>query len=122
MSRAMTILMVGALLLAFAAGAALATSYAPIEGTDRSDHLTGTTNPDAIYGRKGRDTIEADQGGRDSLYGGRGDDIINVREPLPPDGAYVKDDHVDCGRGREDTAIIDEADVANESCESVQTD
>jgi uncharacterized repeat protein (TIGR01451 family) len=58
-----------------------------IEGTNRSDTLTGTTGDDVICGGNGKDTIDGAGGndvvvggnGRDTLTGGDGNDIVMGR-------------------------------------------
>lgn len=44
-------------------------------GTDGNDVLTGTDEPDRLYGEAGADTLRGGKGG-DSLYGGRGADVL----------------------------------------------
>jgi Ca2+-binding RTX toxin-like protein len=104
----------------------------PCVGTKKNDRITGTTGDDEINARSGRDSIVGDpfdgdgddvmRGGDgddsitdnppandvDTIFGGKGDDTINVRE-----GASFSDspDFVDCGPGDNDVAIVDPGDT-----------
>src|SRR5215208_2502301 len=79
-------------------------------GTRKADNIVGTTGDDEINGRRGFDTLIGDPSGGgedditdnfpgndvDTIFGGNGNDTINVRE-----GAAFSDtpDVVDCGPG-----------------------
>jgi Ca2+-binding RTX toxin-like protein len=104
----------------------------PCVGTKKGDNIVGTSGDDEIVGRSGRDTLIGDpiggtgddlmRGGGgdddftdnfasndvDTIFGGKGDDTINVRE-----GASFSDnpDVVDCGPGDHDVAIVDPGDI-----------
>lgn len=131
MRRAMTILVLGTLLLAlFVPGAVAATGCASIfSGTDGPDtlkgdrcdnNISGLRGNDAIYGFGGDDDLFGNQGndllrggkGRDELRGGSGDDRIHSG------GLDGKRDRVVCGSGR-DFASIAENDFAARDCEVV---
>ena len=95
-------------------------------GTKRADTITGTVGTDEINGRGGGDTIDggngsdtiAGGGGNDTITdigvvpdidrvsGGKGNDIIDVREGDPGDAP----DQVDCGPGT-DTIFFDATDT-----------
>jgi hypothetical protein len=92
-------------------------------GTERRDLSTGSAGADQIAGRDGNDVIRGGAGNDqigdafgenpdiDQIFGGKGDDVINVAEG---DGS---EDFGDCGRGEDDVAI-DERDVVK-NCEIV---
>lgn len=80
-----------------------------ITGTDGADTLVGTAGNDEIRGWKGNDRIDGGAG-EDSLYGGADDDVISAN-----DGAR---DHVDCGSGN-DQANVDSLDYVAPDCEQV---
>ncbi len=69
------VLMVGALLLAFASTVALAAAR---YGTDGHDVLFGTHSADEIYGHGGDDYISAKDGRRDLVDCGPGRDWFNT--------------------------------------------
>jgi Ca2+-binding RTX toxin-like protein len=103
----------------------------PCVGTRKGDNIVGTTGDDEINGRSGNDTLIGDPtdgtgddlmrggGGNDdftdnfpgndvdTIFGGKGDDTINVRE-----GASFSDtpDIVDCGPGI-DAVVVDPGDT-----------
>ena len=58
-----------ALAMALSAGTALATTAAPIEGTDRAEVLDGTPRADTVYAYGGDDLVRG-YSERDLLYGG----------------------------------------------------
>jgi Ca2+-binding RTX toxin-like protein len=88
--------------LALGGGAALAAGdYCtddPCYGSDGVDVLVGTNRGETIVLFAGNDFVDAMKG-RDTVYGGRGNDRIDV-----VDGYR---DTVDCGRGRADTVNYD---------------
>ena len=94
-------------------------------GTKKADVMTGSVGTDQIKGRGGADSIDGgngndtiDGGGNDTIVdigivpdvdhitGGKGDDIIDVREGDPTDTP----DQVDCGPGT-DTVFVDATDT-----------
>jgi Ca2+-binding RTX toxin-like protein len=96
-------------------------------GTKKADQITGSFGADTIKGRGGNDTIDGnlgndtiDGGGGndtiidnldtvpdiDTITGGKGDDIIDVREGDVNDTP----DKVDCGPGT-DTVFVDATDT-----------
>jgi Ca2+-binding RTX toxin-like protein len=102
-----------------------------IRGTFEKDELTGTPQLDRIYGLGAGDTI-AGWRGNDDCYGGSGFDEIRCgRGNDRIDGGFGEDDlfggpgndkilaadgvedQVDCGRGDNDTAYVDELDVVD---------
>lgn len=94
--KSIMIFVVGALLVALTATAALAVVKYGGPGPNR---LVGTAENDLLNGHRGNDTLigRADS---DRLYGGRGNDRIDAGDPRP------EGDLVACGRGF-DRAIID---------------
>src|SRR5215210_8068232 len=127
-SRVTTVLVVGAMLVALAAGVALAWMIQaglalawPIPCGDTFDTCRGTDNPDRIVESSVDDGIRAEGGDddvdaarfaedTDKVLGGRGDDTINTADGDPFDA-------IGCGRGR-DVAIFDPGDVVKRSCEN----
>jgi Ca2+-binding RTX toxin-like protein len=83
-----------------------------IQGSNRSDHLSGGPGSDVIYGNDGGDFIQGGPG-IDSLYGGAGDDVLSGGE-----GA----DYFDCGPGRDsiDDFNSSEGDYALNNCEILE--
>ena len=68
-------------------------------------------------GGKGRDLIVGQPGGRDTVSGGRDDDVIDVSgDPRPPDST-LDPDTVDCGSG-DDVVYADADDVVADDCEN----
>jgi Ca2+-binding RTX toxin-like protein len=137
--RPIAVFVVSALLVALAAGAALAATFtcpggvpagqtlAPCPGaTATDDTITGSNDPDNIMALGGDDTVNAKggndrvngdigndrlngQAGTDRVYGQAGDDVISAR-----DG---KRDIIDCGRGDDTVANYDRGlDVVNANC------
>lgn len=80
-----------------------------ITGTDGADTLVGTPGNDEIRGWKGNDRIDGGPG-EDSLYGGADDDHISAN-----DGAR---DMLDCGSGN-DSVDVDSLDSVAPDCEQV---
>jgi Ca2+-binding RTX toxin-like protein len=85
-----------------------------IQGSDRSNHLSGGPGSDVIHGNDGGDFI---QGGPsiDSLYGGAGDDVLSGGE-----GA----DYFDCRAGKDSIDDFDasEGDYALSNCEIIENE
>jgi Ca2+-binding RTX toxin-like protein len=128
-------LLVGVIVLG---GVALAED---IRGTFGQDELTGTLKIDRIYGLGAKDTISG-RAGNDDCYGGSGfDEIRCERGNDRIDGGFGEDDlfggrgtdtilaadgfkdNVNCGRGSNDTAYVDELDVVDPAqatiCENI---
>ena len=109
------LVVIGALLLALAAGDALAESARggvgtdALRGTDEGEQLTGTGGDDGIRGLDGDDELYGGEG-RDVILGGAGDDFIETK-----DGAV---DLVSCGSG-DDVASVDLLDLLPGDCETV---
>lgn len=85
-----------------------------IQGSNRSDHLSGGPGSDVIYGNDGGDFIQGGPG-IDSLYGEAGDDVLSGGE-----GA----DYFDCGPGRDsiDDFNSSEGDYALNNCEILENE
>lgn len=118
------LVVVGVVLLALAAGDALAgtepggvRSDTP-RGSEAGERLGGQAGNDELYGFGGDDLLAGGEGddelyggpGRDLLLGGEGDDFIEAR-----DGVV---EYVDCGPGK-DTAGVDAGDRLAPGCETV---
>lgn len=96
-------------------------------GTSGSDTLVGTVAHDELRGLGGDDTLRG-RAGADDLFGGHGHDYIvggpgrdTIRGGRGSDTISAQDgevDHVYCGLGRGDTAMIDVFDVVH-GCEFV---
>ena len=123
-------LMVVAAVLLLAGGATLAATISCTgglcEGTAQVDTITGSGGDDEILGRRGVDAIDGFAGSDtirgaggndfivdnrqfrdvDKVFGGKGDDTIDVREFRPDD----EPDVVDCGPGT-DTIFVDPTDT-----------
>jgi Ca2+-binding RTX toxin-like protein len=131
----MSLMVAFALLLMATALASVA--YAAVEvGTQGGDNLTGTSEDDTIYGLGGADTIEGRPGddalyggdGRDTIRGQSGQDYVNGgrgRDTLHGgsandviEAADGEEDVVNCGRGNNDRASVDEQDQLS-NCEIV---
>ena len=84
-----------------------------VKGGDGGDEVGSGTGADAAYGNRGDDyLIDAPDNDRDVLYGGSGEDNVQVRDfPAVKDVVY-------CGSGR-DTAYVDKLDVVH-NCEIVR--
>jgi hypothetical protein len=103
--RSLAVLLVSGLLVALAAGAALAVIVdcggGPCYGGNGPDRLNESPRHDRMYGYGGRDFLRANlySGDRDVLYGGGGNDL---------NSSWDRDlnDYVDCGSGY-DTAWVD---------------
>jgi len=118
------------MVLLLAAGVVLAKSIdctgGPCVGTKKADTFRGSGGADQIFGRGGSDSIDSGEGddevrgggGNDTLidnlpvrdvdtiFGGKGNDSIDVREFRPDD----EPDFVDCGPGI-DTVFVDPTDI-----------
>jgi len=81
-----------------------------LRGSKGADKLLGLGGNDRLYGLAGNDIVVGGAGS-DRMFGGRGTDRLEAR-----DGER---DLVDCGSGR-DTAIVDNVDEVNSTCETVQ--
>ncbi|HEX2402756.1 MAG TPA: hypothetical protein VHJ79_22635 [Mycobacterium sp.] len=86
-------------------------------GTKKADQITGSVVADTINGRGGNDEIDGGNGSDtivdngtvpdvDIITGGKGDDLIDVREGDPTDTP----DKVDCGPGT-DIVFFDATDT-----------
>ena len=127
-SRVTTVLVVGAMLVALAAGVVLAWMVQagvvlawPIQcsdlfygcrGTDNPDRIIESSADDGILAMDGDDDVDAARfaGDTDKVKGGRGADTINTADGDPFDA-------IGCGRGR-DVAIFDPGDYVKGSCEN----
>jgi Ca2+-binding RTX toxin-like protein len=140
------VLVAVALMLAFSAGAALATSLTGtperdvIEGAGRGDTISGLGGSDTLHGRGGRDTVRGGGGtdevsggvGTDAVYGNAGDDYLFDSPDDDRDSLYggpgrdnvqardfpAVEDVVYCGDGR-DKAYVDRLDEVH-GCEVVR--
>ncbi len=112
MRRLAMLLTVMGIMLAMAAGAALAIN---LVGDSGRDVLRGTAENDVLRGRGGNDHLIG-RGDSDRLFGNAGNDVINARDPGRPES-----DRVNCGPGR-DRALIDPSteDVVARNCETVR--
>jgi Ca2+-binding RTX toxin-like protein len=107
----------GGVLLALAAGDALADTRGALFGGGGADALRGSDGSKRLFGIGGEDEIRGlagddelcDGPGRDAVLGGAGDDFVEARDGEP--------DRVACGPG-EDAASLDEGDAAG-SCETL---
>src|SRR5215211_2681164 len=125
-------MMLGVLMLG---GVALAKE---ITGTSGSDDLEGTNRADKIWGLQGPDYIAGERGS-DDLYGGRGkdevrgadghdyiagghghDDLYGGRKNDWLKAVDGERDRVNCGKGHDDKAYVDEIDRVNKNCEDVK--
>ena len=107
------LVMIGALLLALAAGDALADSARGgsgthvLRGTDKGEQLAGLGRDDVIRGLAGDDELYGGEG-RDVMLGNAGDDFIEAK-----DGGVGL---VVCGPG-DDVASVDLSDRVARDCE-----
>jgi Ca2+-binding RTX toxin-like protein len=85
-----------------------------VRGGDGPDEMGGGTGSDKAYGNAGNDNlIDAPDKDKDFLYGGTGNDTVQVRDfPAVKDVVY-------CGPGDRDTAYVDRLDVTHD-CERVR--
>jgi len=135
MWRTTTVTLVAAVLLALAAGAALAATItcpnvAPgsssgydCEDTTDDDTINGTSGPDVMRGFEGNDTLNGLDGedkidalnpyqekGVDTVLGGPGNDTIDANDGVT--------DKIDCGTGRRDIVYSDKGgDTVSGDCE-----
>ena len=127
MSRVGTVLVVGAMLGALAAGVALAWAVQAglalaftipcsdivygCRGTDNPDRIVESSVDDRIRAEGGGDDVDAAwvAGDTDRVSGGDGDDTINTADGDPFDA-------IRCGYGQ-DVAIFDPGDDASGGCE-----
>ncbi|MGH3148128.1 MAG: hypothetical protein ACRDTR_20265 [Rubrobacter sp.] len=114
----------GLLLLALAAGDALAgvelggPGDDALRGAAQDDRLGGFGGRDGVWGRAGDDGLSGGAGGdelyggpgRDEFYGGAGDDFLEAKDGWQ--------DHVHCGPGH-DAASVDPGDLVSLTCEAV---
>ncbi len=123
MKRIGLLMVVGALLLTMIPGVA---SAAVIQcfgstcfGTENRDTIyerRGNDLDDNIFGLRGGDVILADDftSDRDELDGGRGNDRLNTND-------NDQQDLINCGRGNNDVAILDNRDNVNHrNCEDIR--
>jgi Ca2+-binding RTX toxin-like protein len=98
MHKATTMAALVALLTVLVAGAAYA---ATIKGNANDNYLEETCKRDAIYGRGGKDVLDANNCGRDTdvLYAGRGNDQLLANDGDNRDVLYG-------GKGF-DTCVVD---------------
>ncbi len=115
---------VGLLLLALAAGDALAGTDLggrgddALRGSDLDDRLAGFGGEDRMWGLAGKDGLSGGIGDdelyggqdRDVLLGGTGDDFLETK-----DGER---DYVDCGPG-DDAVSVDMKDRVSRTCETI---
>jgi hypothetical protein len=130
MRKTILVLAVGTVAVLIAAGAAFAAGRIECPnradgscvGTERADEIMGSVDPDEIhakggpdivrgktradliYGGRGDDRIEVGECYRDRAFGGRGDDRIDVYDacwsaPEDPPTPTEMRDFVDCGPG-----------------------
>lgn len=110
-----------AVILAMAAGAALA-AHNNIVGTNRGDDLIGTNRLDRIYGLGGNDFISA-RGGNDDVFPGTGRDTVRTNGGNDYINAADEDnaDTINCGGGDDDTVVFDDGiDSVNLNCENLE--
>jgi Ca2+-binding RTX toxin-like protein len=75
--------------------------------------MYGDAGNDDIFGEGGRDAMEGEEGD-DELFGGRKNDFIDAKDDESVDGR----DKVNCGRGGNDVALVNENDQVT-NCEDV---
>ena len=128
MSRVTTVLVVGAMLVALAAGVALSwTIQAGValswtipcleenvdvcRGTDNPDRIVESSVDDGIRAMEGDDDVDAARFAEDTdkVWGGRGADTINTADGDPFDA-------IRCGKGQ-DAATFDPGDRLGGGCE-----
>ena len=118
------VLALTALLLVMAAGVAVAVTKTcgakPCYGTNNRDLLyekTGNGVDDEIFGRRGGDTIDANNWDADTdiLHGGRGNDVLYVNDGDTNDTANG-------GRGSNDRCVVDDLAEEGSACNQVIVD
>lgn len=94
-----------AMILALAAGVALAKNFS---GTNGPDRIIGTNSADKIFGNGGNDFLSG-KGGRDELYAGTGRDVVRGGNGNDYLNVANNGDESDfnCGAGNNDVAVID---------------
>jgi Ca2+-binding RTX toxin-like protein len=92
-------------------------------GFDDADNLQGGEGNDLLVGGPGDDAIEGG-GGQDNIFGDEahptadwGNDTIVSALDFTPDFTSFVADHVDCGGGVFDQAVVDAEDVVEPDCE-----
>ncbi len=119
MRKAVTMMALVALFTLVAAGVAVTLTRTcttvPCKGTSSADFLrerVGNTRGDVIYGFQRNDRLRADRYTRDTdyLYGGLGNDRVNVL-----DGDY--NDWADGGPGKDDFCWVDDESELSPTCE-----
>lgn len=99
-------------------------------GSTGSDLIIGGLGDDAVYGGWGKDRLRGGSGdddlngyfGVDVLRGDSGSDVLRARDvpPFEDEGPFRGDRAIDCGTGRADVALTDEADPESRACERVR--
>jgi Ca2+-binding RTX toxin-like protein len=114
MRRALSLAVVGAVLVVAFAGVALAATIqctgGPCFGTNNPDQITGSAQADQIEARAGDDTVNAGTGG-DDLFGDQGNDTIDALDTPP-----LRDTLVSGGTGN-DTCFFDPGVDQPKNCE-----
>lgn len=122
MRRITLVMLVGALVLAMAAGAAMAANIRcdtdPCVGTNQKDRIfeqEGNGVDDTIRGRGMGDVINAADfaADTDNVFGGTGNDRVRTDDGDPLD-------FVSCGAGNRDIAVVDRRDEAARNCEDIR--
>jgi Ca2+-binding RTX toxin-like protein len=91
-----------------------------IHGSGGKDYISGLAAGDLIYAGAGNDTVVG-RDGNDRIYGNAGYDLLfgnESNDTITSAGDEGKD-VVKCGRGKDDTAYVDEMDRIKENCENV---
>jgi len=125
----MTLLTIAVLAQAMGLTLAAPSAAAVKKGGPRADLLVGTAHADTLLGRGGRDKLRG-RGGPDQLIGGRGSDRltggVGADQLLGGGGndrLRARDgtvDHLNCGGGHGDVAVVDAIDEVSVSCERVE--
>lgn len=122
MRRITLVVLVGALVLAMAAGTAMAANIRcdtdPCVGTNQKDRMfeqEGNGVDDTIRGLGRGDVITAADFAADvdNVFGGTGNDRIRTDDGDPLD-------FVSCGEGNRDIAVVDTRDEAARNCEDIR--
>jgi Ca2+-binding RTX toxin-like protein len=120
-----------------------------LKGSDEGAYSPGYGSPpttdyfgDNLYGQQGDDTLLGERGG-DFLTGGGGDDLLVGGPPATDETGYTpkqpddtfdagagddliladdhdRDNHIDCGPGKHDVAVVDRIDPKPVHCEKVR--
>ena len=91
-----------------------------IHASGGKDYVSGLAAADLIYAGAGNDTVVG-RDGNDRIYGNAGYDLLfgnQSNDTITSAGDDGKD-VVKCGRGKDDTAYVDEMDRVKENCENV---